>query len=827
MSRRLNLQHVISFLLSMTLGALASFNVQAEENKTANHDPDLSDYRQFVSYPHVEKGLKAFSTGNQALAVKELGQAHQLAPDSRRIGLQYALVLASNGQATEAMDVLHRWIEAGTATPEMQSAYRQMWLSQNKEYLRRLRNAKQESEFRQIQSNIDKSFDSAYDESIYVETLAASPYIPDRELIAYTPRFTENLQVMIAARLESKSNTKSANEFVVQVAPLLNGRGELLNQVTFVLSTRRLDKTATTLLLQTYPYRNFPPETRTSLLGRLSALAVKHPELISSNQTTQLCQPLSSADERSVQIELLKDLNACDCLRINFMPYVANMKQRDLANMSQCYSQQPGLAEYTAAKSIGAHPTASQFKLLAYSAYKTEDYETSLKAWRKIPNDQWTPKDRLAAQTTAIATGDIAYAREQGVAYEKTGEAPDDRYYWNRALIAIDDEAWQSAANDLQAAIKIKPEASYYNKLAIVEDHLGHPDLAMANLKKAVALAPEDSQTLSDAGFLAYRTGDYELANKSLTEALRGRPDDIGTIEQLAYANQKQGQNTQAIYFSKLAIDDYQRRSSAETSDRDRNTEFGLRRMNEDLERRWSFNIDGAMSNNETPLTGSPQPGLSYRNYWQAEAAYRLGDMGVDNGKTYSAYSRIFSGNGFNSNVLPLNAPMLGVGLRWKPFSEHVINLAAEEQIPLDNVQGTRTDTLVRASGSFFNSGRFSDDWHPTGSGWMAQNLYLDGAYYLGASTSTLTADYRSSYHFKLTNGKTLEPYAHLQWNTMNTVTGDDFRIGIGVRWNLWRNEEKYSAYSSRYFLGVEGQHAFTTYLNAKNAILAVLGVRL
>lgn len=80
--------------------------------------------------------------------------------------------------------------------------------------------------------------------------------------------------------------------------------------------------------------------------------------------------------------------------------------------------------------------------------------------------------------------------------------------------------------------------------------------------------------------------------------------------------------------------------------------------------------------------------------------------MGVDKLQTYSAYSRIFSGNGMNSTDLPLNAPMLGVGLRWKPFSEQVINLAAEEQIPLDHVQQTRSDTLVRASGSF-NTGRF------------------------------------------------------------------------------------------------------------------------
>jgi len=402
-----------------------------------------------------------------------------------------------------------------------------------------------------------------------------------------------------------------------------------------------------------------------------------------------------------------------------------------------------------------------------------------------------------------------------------------NRYYWNRALIEINDQKLHNARADLESAIKLNPKAIYYSKLAQVEDQRGNSQIALENLNKAIEIDPSDSQIHSDTGFLAYRIGNYEIARFSLTESLKGRPDDIGTIEQLAYTNQKLGNNSQAIYFSSFAIDDYHRRSNKEMTDRDINTEFGLRRMNEDLERRWTFIIDGAASNNETPLTGSPQPGLSYRNYWQAEAAYRLGDMGVDNGKTYSVYSRIFSGNGFNSSVLPLNSPMFGVGFRWKPLSEQVINLSAEEQIPLDNVQGARTDTLIRASGSFFNTGRFSDDWHPTGSGWVAQNLYLDSAYYIGAATSTLTADYRTSYHVKIPNAETIEPYAHLQWNTMSSVTGDDFRIGVGLRWNMWRNESKYKAYSSRYFFSIEAQHAFTTYLNAKNALLAILGVRL
>lgn len=816
--------HCIALLIILT----ASYAIAQESlPEKSGADPDLSDYRQFVSYPHLEKGLNAYARGDYVNAVNELKQAQGLAPKSRRIALQYALALEANQQLNDALAVIQPWIDQGNATKEMQLVHRQMWLTQNKTNLGKLRTASSVADFKKIQSQIDTRFDSVYDESVYVEALAKSPYVSDADLIGYTPMFADNQEALIISRLETKKSPDSLNDYLRQITPIINTNPGLLDRVTFLLSSHQDALPAASLLMQAYPFANYPTSTRTNLLGRLSVIALKKPELFSSRYTQQLCQPLDEQQERSQQIELLKNLNACDCLRQHFMTYQTSLNDRDWMNISQCYGDQPGLAEYSAERSLTSKPKANQWKLLAYSAFKSEDYRTALNAWKQVPNDQFTPTDRLAAQTTAIVAGDFSFAKQQSVAYKASHALLTDRYYWNLALIDIDDQQWTSAAEQLQAAISIKPDPAYYEKLGLVEDKLGDQAASLKAYETAAQLAPTDSQIQSNLGFATYKYGDYTQALDAFNSALKARPDDIALTEQIAYTNQKLGINDKAIHFSKLAVDDYQRRSADELSDRDINTEYGLRRMNEDLARRWTFNIDGAASNNETPLTGSPQPGLSYRNFWQAEAAYRLGDMGVDNGKTYSAYSRIFSGNGMNSTDLPLNAPMLGVGLRWKPFSEQVINLAAEEQIPLDHVQQTRSDTLVRASGSFFNTGRFSDEWHPTGSGWFAQNLYLDAAYYLGASTSTLTADYRTSFHFKLPNAETIEPYAHMQWNTMNTVTGDDFRIGLGMRWNLWRSEDKYNAYSSRYFFGIEAQHAFTTYLNAKNALLAIIGIRL
>ena len=248
--------------------------------------------------------------------------------------------------------------------------------------------------------------------------------------------------------------------------------------------------------------------------------------------------------------------------------------------------------------------------------------------------------------------------------------------------------------------------------------------------------------------------------------------------------------------------------------------------MHEDLSRRWTFTFDAISGSQPAAIVSAPQPGISYKSYAQAEVSYRLGNPAIDDGKTLSAYSRVFAGGGATNSALPIYAPYLAAGLRWKPFADQVINFAMEEQAPLDNSQNSSFNTMARVSASFFNTGKTSDDWHPTGPGWMAQNLYLDGAYYLNLQQYALTADYRVSYHAKLTEGQTIEPYSHLQYNGISQASGSDVRVALGVRWNRWGNETRYDAYADKISLGIEYQYALATYLTDKSTILMTLGTR-
>jgi adsorption protein A len=304
------------------------------------------------------------------------------------------------------------------------------------------------------------------------------------------------------------------------------------------------------------------------------------------------------------------------------------------------------------------------------------------------------------------------------------------------------------------------------------------------------------------------------------------RPGDPQIIQQLAYIDQQLGDNTQSMAFIRLAVDHDLRFLPQEQTPERVESLFALRRMYEDLDRRWTFSVDALSGSAPSLSAGSPQPGLGYRGYSQIEVDYRLGNPAVNNGKTLSVYSRVFGGSGVDNSPVPVYGPMLGVGLRWKPLAEQVLYLSIEKQIPLDHGTSAPANTMLRASASLFNDGVYSDDWHPTGAGWTSQNLYLDAAYYLSDQAFSLLADYRIGYHNKIKQGQTIEPYGRAVVSKVSDIGEADIRAGIGVRWNLWGLESRYSAYASRGYVGVEIQGVIQSQSTDRVVALFNMGVR-
>ena len=430
-----------------------------------------------------------------------------------------------------------------------------------------------------------------------------------------------------------------------------------------------------------------------------------------------------------------------------------------------------------------------------------------------------------SAALTAVSAKNLVLANSWLVQFEKNKGYQDALYWWLKAQIVMKDDP-SLAAQYLYKAIAQHPTVDYYSQLAEIEEKLQHPQVAIELLQKALALDASNTDTQASLAYVLYQAGDIKQSRELLISAYKASPDNPQVIEQLSYADQRLGLNQESRHFAELAINNIDQKDPKDLTPALREKLFNLRRMHEDLGRRWTFTLDATGGNQTSAVPYSGQPGLSARSYSQAEVAYRLGNPAIDDGKTLSAYSRIFAGGGTQNSAIPIYAPMIAGGLRWKPFSNQAINLAVEEQTPLDKTSYSQTTAMLRASASFFNTGKFSDDWHANGSGWNAQNLYLDAAHYMTSGLGSLTADYRISRHQKIANGQTIEPYTHLQWNELNNQVNKDFRIGLGVRWNWWNGQTRYDAYPSKTSLGLEFQHAFTTYLNERQAVFVTFGGR-
>jgi adsorption protein A len=412
-----------------------------------------------------------------------------------------------------------------------------------------------------------------------------------------------------------------------------------------------------------------------------------------------------------------------------------------------------------------------------------------------------------------------------------------------------------TAAAALERALELRPDAGGYVRLAglqtdpaqvlrsleraeiIDEGHAavqkalayayareGRSADAVRALQRASDLDPSDVAVLMELGYSHWRAGRVAAAGEAFERAWT-LDNNVATAEQLAYVHQRLHDNSRSRWYVERVIDDQYAPATTRRSVAQTERTFGLQRLHEDLGRRLTLSWDGWSGTRAGTGTSAIEVGRAGSSYTQIELDYRLGRQPIRNGTTVSAYARIIADGGDTRRTLPSRNPILGVGLRWKPLRSQVFFLAGEAQTSLDD--RTQKDVLLRASASFLNEGPHGDDWHPSGTGWFAQNLYLDAAHYVDAARSGVTVDYRTGYHGKVTGNQTMEPYVHVQANGLRTVAFEhDLRAGAGVRWNLWYGAGRYDAARHKLSLGVEFQHAFDTYLDDTHGVFVTLGTR-
>ena len=146
-----------------------------------------------------------------------------------------------------------------------------------------------------------------------------------------------------------------------------------------------------------------------------------------------------------------------------------------------------------------------------------------------------------------------------------------------------------------------------------------------------------------------------------------------------------------------------------------------------------------------------------------------------------------------------------GFGFRYKPFQDLNINLFAEYfQSRLADTSSD--DALLRINGSVLDQGDWSAEWKADRDVWNERFFYFDSAYFVEQSQLIGLYRYSQGRTWKLPGdvAQTLSPYFFSQMAHQDYEY--DVRIGIGVRWQIWLNEDEFRAYRHKLTTRLEYQ---------------------
>lgn len=614
-------------------------------------------------------------------------------------------------------------------------------------------------------------------------------------------------------------------------------RADDLNALSYQLMQAGADDAAARLLLDYLipPHSSAAvshgPDTA-SAWQRLALLASRSPSTFDADMRTRLVMHAGDADGfLAPRARVLVALHDCDSLLALAGDLSASLEPLAWRQLGQCWQQagKPGLAEYGYERAWTAAPDHQHARFLAMQAYTASDYPKALHLWEELHGLGLEPNELQSAVRAALGNEDHLLADTWLARWAKADGQGDPEYWWLRAQRFATDAPAQAIAN-LERALALNPQTRYWRMQAQLHQRLDRYDDAVQALRNALAMSPQDSELLAELGYAQLRARQPEQARGNLLAAARQRPEDGVLAEQLAYLAADAGDNAAAREQLRAAIDAIPESGANPIGGlpgQDAQRRFALRRDHEQRGRRLSLSADLLEATASTPSAQIGGSTASYRSFGQLEASWRLFPNIADQ-EVLTAYARMFAGSGTSSQLIPREDAVLGIGVRWKPLRQHTVFLALERQYALGNHAGSAGDTMLRVSASLFGNDRFSDDWHPRADAWLAQSLYLDLAYLTGRSQTLATADYRLSRHHKLRAQMTFEPFGHLQWTALRDDHQDstELRVGLGVRWNLWYDQDRYNAWRHRLTVGVERQYALKTDLRDRNAWAMTVGGR-
>jgi len=829
---------------------------------------DLTGYTRFVIYPHLQQGWDSIQRGDRNGALAEFERARSLAPDNATVALHLATAYQRFGELRQAEALLKAQIKITPNDARVRAALTALRAMMERSTTpaavsacpdgasRTCNDGRAASDIRPAAAPPAASAANAATKAVVVrreKTQHAESLPPVRvpaDGVAERVPFATDFMLALQQH-DFREAGRHASEWLAHDAD-----AALLDTLTYQLLTAGGTEQAMDLLLQAYPFAGRAPVERDTLLQRLIMLIEQQPGMLAADRLATLRQPLDTPALRSRQGVLWERLNDCGAIRAVLGDLSPEYGYDDWLRLGDCSSEHdPVVAEQAYLTAHRLQPGGRASRALGYQAYATGHFDIALDAWRAVEPEKLSGDEWLAAVSTAVAAGALDQAAGWLDGYRGRGNPLNHRYWSLLADTKLAGDT-STAADALTRAIDLHPEADDYRRLASIEQNparqvqwleraaaldADNPDLqaqlgfaysrggwvasAVSAFERAAALAPEDHNLQAALGYAYWRAGHPGDAQRALENAWHADTGNMDVARQLVYVHQQLKHNDEARAFAERVLDDY---AASDTSTGGAQAfaeeRFGFQRLHEDLGRRVTVSADAWSGTSVGTGTSGTQAGSRYQSFAQIEADVRLGNPPIRNGSTLSAYVRVLGDGGELSQALPSQNGLMGIGLRWKPWRSQIVYFAVESQNGLDD--RTRHDLLLRGSASFLGA-RASDDWHPTGHGWFAQNLYVDVAHYLQGDHSAVTADYRTSYHIKLATAHTFEPYGHVQANGVKNGSYErDLRVGAGVRWNIWYGTTQYDAAPHKLSVGVEFQQALQTYLPDHNGVFLAISSR-
>ncbi|AUG55403.1 NfrA family protein [Thalassospira marina] len=651
----------------------------------------------------------------------------------------------------------------------------------------------------------------------------------DRAAIAWLNDQPQTVETMTlsAQILQSLHDDAGAEKYWLAVYRK-NGDLGALDQASYLALKHNQTGSAKKLLEQAYDQHHGQlPE---ALLQRLAAFYAQN---IGAGDVPRVKQVLAKLDDKTRGLVLLQLASNDYCDIVKDAATGQTSETATLAALGQCaMDQTPGIASIYYQKAVDLGDQAS-LPSLAYALEAGGSPDAALKIWQRVPAGQMTDNARLTAARSALEAGQPDQAEHFWQQAENLTKAND----WALgATIAEARNKPELALGRQKIALQNSPSPENYYAASATAQKAGDLPQSTEWLAKAHELQPDNPRYNADLGMRLASlddTGQQNAAIPYLKRAVQDYPDDYRLHETLANRYNAVENSTGARRELEHAID-------LEQNPVTQGDDFGSldarryrqRRAHETLERRNSVTLASTWSpagTTELPLgNNATDRRAASQNVQTALWDHALGDEPSRNGSTFSVYGRVLTGADGHARYGQTLAT--GLGLRYKPLGDYNLNLYGElfsqtqrdkSGTPgikagdlinpgklvdgisdLNDTHKRDNDLILRATASFLDQDEYRNDWRVGEDDWNERFVNLDLSWWTRSGNHMALSRYQQGHSFKLPtqSAQTIMPYGFVEAAAQdpNDTWRQDLRTGVGLRWQLYTDEDKYNAYRTR-----------------------------